>query len=246
MKLTVIGFWGAYPEKNEATSCFLLEAENTKIILDCGSGAVSQLQNYVELKDIDAVILSHYHHDHVADMGVFTYSRVVDMNLNKTEQAIDIYAHREDELAFSKLAKPPYTNVLPYDSTSSVHVGPITISFQKTTHPVPCFAMKVTSTETDKTLVYTADTTFNETLIPFAMNSNLLIAETSFYADQSAESFGHMNSVDVANLAKQTKATSVLLSHLPHFGNHQQLVDEVSARFSGNVALAKTGYKIYL
>lgn len=246
MKLTVIGFWGAYPGKNEATSCFLIEEGNTKIILDCGSGAVAQLQNFVNLNDINAVVISHYHHDHIADIGVLIYSRVVDINLNQTEMPLAIYAHREDEDSFQKLAKPPYTNVQSYDSTTPIFIGPLTIYFQKTTHPAPCYAMKVYSTETDKSFVYTADTTYEETLIPFSMNTDLMIAETSFYADQSAGGFGHMNSVDVANLANQSQAKSLLLSHLPHFGDHQQLVDEVAARYKENVAMAKTGLTIML
>lgn len=246
MKLTVIGFWGAYPEKNEATSCFLLEEGDTKIILDCGSGAVSQLQNFLDLQDIDAVVISHYHHDHIADIGVLTYSRVVDINLKRTANPLAIYAHREDENSYQQLAKPPYTNVQAYDSTTPIYIGPFTISFQKTKHPVPCYAMKVQSTETDQSFVYTADTTYEETLIPFSMNTDLLIAETSFYADQSAAKFGHMNSMDVANLASQSQAKSLLLTHLPHFGERQQLVDEVSERYKGNVAMAKTGLMIML
>jgi len=246
MKITVIGYWGAYPEKNEATSCFLIEEGDTKIILDCGSGSVSQLQNFIDLSDVDAVVLSHYHHDHIADIGVLTYSRVVDMNLNKTEVPLAIYAHCDDDHSFQKLAKPPYTNVQPYDSVNPINIGPFTIYFEKTTHPAPCYAMKVYSTETNKFFVYTADTTFEEKLIPFSMNTDLLIAETSFYAHQAAGDFGHMNTVDVANLANQSQAKEVLLTHLPHFGDHQQLVDEVSDRYKENVTRAKTGYTIIL
>ncbi|MGJ9382599.1 MBL fold metallo-hydrolase [Salipaludibacillus sp. CF4.18] len=241
MKLTVIGFWGAYPEKNEATSCFLLEEAGKSILLDCGSGAVAQLQNYLDLHTLDAVILSHYHHDHVADLGVLTYSRVVDINLNKTEKPLKIYAHKEDLTGFEKLGKPPFTEVTSYQLDSIVKFGPFTITFQKTDHPAPCYAMRIESSETNHTIVYTADTTFQESLIPFARNASLLIAETSFYADQSAEKFGHMNSREVAMLAKESETKEVVLSHLPHFGDHQQLVNEVAKTYSGEISLAETG-----
>ncbi|WP_416151343.1 MBL fold metallo-hydrolase [Salipaludibacillus sp. HK11] len=244
MKLTVIGFWGAYPEKNEATSCFLLEEEDTKIILDCGSGAVSQIQNILDLRDIDAAVISHFHHDHIADIGVLTYSRVVDINLKRTKKPLSIYAHREEDDSYTNLAKPPYTDVQSYDSSNPIYIGPFTIYFQRTTHPVPCYAMKVISTKTNKSLIYSADTTYDENLIPFSLDTDLLIAESSFYANQSAAKFGHMNSVDVAKLANQSQAKSVLLTHLPHFGVHQQLVDEVTERYTGTVAIAKTGYSV--
>ncbi|SER92864.1 MBL fold metallo-hydrolase [Salipaludibacillus aurantiacus] len=241
MKITVIGYWGAYPEANEATSCFLLEEGNTNILLDCGSGAVSKLQNYKALKDINAVILSHYHHDHAADLGVLTYSRVVDINLNKTDQPLNIFAHEKDKKEYSKLGKPPYTNVQPYNGGSKVEVGPFTLQFQQTAHSAPCYAMKIRSEKSPGTLVYTADTSYDENLSPFCRDADLLIAETSFYAGQDAASFGHMTSSEVARLASNSGCKSVLLSHLPHFGNHHQLLEETEAEFKGDIQIAKTG-----
>lgn len=242
MKLTVIGFWGAYPEKNEATSCYLIEEEDTKVLLDCGSGAVAQLQNYLDLRTIDTVVLSHYHHDHMADLGVLTYSRIVGMSLANTKQALKIYAHNKDQAEFEKLGKAPFTKVSKYDGDSTLNIDPFTITFHQTSHPAPCYAMRIQSSKTNQDIVYTADTTYQEELSDFSRGASLLIAETSFYADQSAKEFGHMNSTEVAMLAKKSESKEVLLSHLPHFGRHEQLKKEVEAIYSGKVALAKTGY----
>ncbi|MCX8046397.1 MAG: MBL fold metallo-hydrolase, partial [Anoxybacillus gonensis] len=43
MKVTVIGYWGAFPKKNEATSCYLFEHDGFRLLVDCGSGALAQL-----------------------------------------------------------------------------------------------------------------------------------------------------------------------------------------------------------
>ena len=69
MKITTIGWWGAYPDANEASSGYLLESEGYYVLIDCGSGVLSRLQNYIALQNLDAVVLSHYHWDHVADIG---------------------------------------------------------------------------------------------------------------------------------------------------------------------------------
>ncbi|MDG5786838.1 MBL fold metallo-hydrolase [Evansella sp. AB-P1] len=236
MKLTIIGYWGAYPGKNEGTSAYLLEGENTKILLDCGSGAVARLQNHINLATLDAVVLSHYHHDHVADIGVLQYSRVVDMNLKGTTEPLHIYAHKDDLMEFNRLGKKPYAEVFSYNSNGPLSIGPFTFSFQKTNHPVPCYAMKIT--DGSKSFVYTADTTYDEALIPFIQGSDLLITETSFYEDQEAKTYGHMNSKEAGTLAEKSDVQHLILSHLPHFGSHNQLVEEAKKYFSGNIQLA--------
>ena len=45
MKITIIGCRGAYPEQNQATSGYLIETSKTKVLLDCGSGVLSKVQN---------------------------------------------------------------------------------------------------------------------------------------------------------------------------------------------------------
>ena len=40
MKITIIGCQGAYPDQNQATSGYLIETENVRVLLDCGCGVI--------------------------------------------------------------------------------------------------------------------------------------------------------------------------------------------------------------
>ncbi len=77
MKLTVFGHWGGYPVANEGTSSYLLEEAGFKLLIDVGASAVSIMQNYIDPDDIDAAIISHYHPDHVADVGILQHIRLL-------------------------------------------------------------------------------------------------------------------------------------------------------------------------
>lgn len=199
----------------------------------------------MDLSDLDAVVLSHFHHDHIADIGVLQYSRVVDMNLNKTNQPLHIYAHQDDPQAFQQLGKKPYAEVYSYTTAAPLSIGAFTFTFAKTTHPSPCYAMRITSQER-KTIAYTADTTYEEKLIPFIKNADLLIAETSFYENQDAKPYGHMNSKESSTLAEKGEVKSLLLTHLPHFGEHEQLIVEAKKYFNGDIHMASTGLRFQL
>ena len=73
MKLTVLGCLGAYPYKNQGTTGYLLQSDGFNLLIDAGSATLIKLQEHLDPLDLDAVILSHYHHDHIADLGVLQY-----------------------------------------------------------------------------------------------------------------------------------------------------------------------------
>lgn len=239
MKITVIGYWHAYPEANEATSCYLLEKDNFRLLIDCGSGAVSQLQNFCQIEDINAVVLSHYHADHMADVGVLRYAAMMKTLAGKMTEPLVIYGHAFDEEKFQSLSYKQFVRAVAYREEEPLKVGPFTIQFLRTVHPVPCFAMRITDGK--HVIAYTADTEMFAKLPRFIQNCDLLIAECSFFQDEQ-KAGGHLSSLDVAQLARDGNAKHVLLTHLPHFGSHARLLKEVKSSYRGEVDVATTGW----
>ncbi|QGQ44571.1 MBL fold metallo-hydrolase [Metabacillus sediminilitoris] len=241
MKLKVIGYWGGFPAANEATSGYLLESNGYKLLVDCGSAVLSKLQETISIDELDAVILSHYHHDHIADIGPLQYANYVTSMLKGTKKTLPIYGHALDMQAFNRLTYKDATKGIVYDPHKSLMIGPFTLTFLRTIHPAPCFAMRITDQKS--TIVYTADSSFQEAFIPFSTGADLLIAESNFYADQDGTNAGHMNSKEAAHIAEAANVKQLLLTHLPHFGEHDNLVKEASEDFKGQVVLASSGYE---
>lgn len=238
MKLTVIGFWGGYPNVDEASSMYMLEKDGFTLLLDVGSGALSKLQKYKQVDAIDAVVLSHYHADHVADVGVLQHALLVQAQVNKTNKRIPIYGHYEDPFFFDTL-EDDYTEAIAYDPDEVLKIGPFFIRFLRTKHSVPCFGMRITDGES--TIVYTADSAYQKEWLPFSRNANVFLSECNFYAGQDAAAAGHMNSEEVAKIAKEANIPEVILTHLPHFGQTKELVEEVKDVYDGRVQLAFEG-----
>ncbi|UOR13187.1 MBL fold metallo-hydrolase [Halobacillus amylolyticus] len=237
MKITVIGYWGGYPAAGSATSSYLVEKGNYTLLVDCGSGTLSRLQQFKKVTDLDAVILSHYHHDHIADLGVLQYAWLVQNSVEQTKKTLPIYGHSED-VAFSKLSHQ-YTDGIAYHPEETLQLGPFSISFLKTTHPVPCYGMRICD-GTD-TFVYTADTSYSREWIPFAKGADLLVTDTNFYKGMDGSGPGHMTSEEAATIASQANVDTLWLSHLPHFGQHTRLKQEAEDFFHGTIQLATEG-----
>ncbi|WP_048602386.1 MBL fold metallo-hydrolase [Rubeoparvulum massiliense] len=242
MQFQVIGYWGGYPGPGSATAGYLLEHDGEQLLLDCGSGVLSRLPYFTQPERLQAVLLSHYHYDHIADLGVLQYALLVQQQLGNGNGVLPIYAPNHDEEAFQRLQRPNITQAFPLLPDKKEQIGLFQVEVLPTQHPEYCLAMRIATSEA--TIVYTADTAFFPKLVDFAADADLLVAECSFYGGMDAQAYGgHMNSYDVGRLAAEARVGSLLLTHLPHFGQHDQLLEEAAEHFTGPIALAREGWR---
>ena len=243
MKLTVIGKCAAYPKVGEATSCYLITEGDTKVLLDIGSGSLSVMQKYLDLPDLDAVIISHFHPDHYSDVFCLQHAALIDTQLGNRSKPIKIFA-LEDNFYFSNLNYQNVTIAIPIDQHSEVEIGNLRFSFNQTDHIINGLSIKVTNGE--QTLVYTADTAYNDSLVEFAQECTLLLSECTIYKKNEGVISGHMSGRDVGQLASQDRAKSVIITHLPVYGDNEELLKDVQTCYPQDVILAKEGLTIYL
>ncbi len=238
MKITTIGWWGAYPNAGQATSGYLLESEGFTALIDCGSGVLTQLQQYTTLQAIDAVVLSHYHADHVADIGCLQYAARILMDLGQRKQPLQIYGHAEDD-NFDGLNYLQYSIGFAFDSQTTLPLGPLKFTFCRNIHPDPCYSMRIE--ENGLAFVYISDTGYTDDLVEFAHQADLLLCEASLYDEYQGRIPGHLTAGETGRIAAAAGVQHLVLTHLPHFGNHGRLVEQARKKYDGPVELATTG-----
>lgn len=239
MKITVVGHWGGVPKAGEATAGYLFQEEGYSLLVDCGSAVVSNLQKFLELEDLDGVVLSHYHFDHFCDVGTLVYGRQIKTRIGMLSKVLPIYGHEED-IHFQDLTKDPYAQGIAYHQEEILELGPFRIGFLKTEHPVLCFAMRITAGGV--TVVYSADTSYFSGLADFAKDADLCMLECTLYPEVDGSTMGHMNSTDAAKLAKEAGAGELLLTHLPIYGDTSRLLEDAAKRYEGKTSLAFMGW----
>lgn len=239
MDVTVIGRWGGCCRAGEACSGYLVRDGVTALLLDCGSGVVGQMQQVCPLTAVDHVVLSHWHPDHCGDAGVLLHGRLIQTIVGEASEPLRFYAPLQ-EPDLERLTWEPYAYSQAIDAQSVLEVGGLTCTFMHTKHPVECLATKVVDTA-GRALVYTADGALTPDLVAFCRGADLVIAECSLYAGVSGEGPGHMNADDVAELACQAQPRTLVLSHLPLYGDIEDLLATVRARWDGDARLAGRG-----
>lgn len=234
MRLTVAGCWGGSPRPGGACSGYLVQHGGTSVLLDCGAGVAGSVQRACALTDIDDVIVSHFHHDHVSDAGVLMFARLVARQLGQTDHTLTFYApgfggmsasldtHTAFDLA--RLEMPGASHAVALDPTSRLSIGSLSFDFLQTKHPAPCLATRVTCEEDGAKLVYTADAALTSDLAAFCAGADVLLCECSLYAGYDGQAMGHMSCEDVVELARVARPGTLVLTHLPIYGDVTDLL----------------------
>ena len=73
MELIVLGASAAYPRPGGACSGYLVRDSNTNLLVDCGTGILSNLFRWVDPAYLDAIVITHLHTDHFLDIYPLRY-----------------------------------------------------------------------------------------------------------------------------------------------------------------------------
>jgi ribonuclease BN (tRNA processing enzyme) len=244
LQLTVLGCHSPYPPIDGAGPGYLLTAGEVRVLLDCGSGVVSKLGQYMDVRrgDLAAVVLSHLHADHFCDLLVLRYARMLGM-ARGVATALSVYCPAEPVV---ERAVIPFREVLAVhhiDEQFRFGLGAMNFSFYRTKHVYPCYAVRVEAGRSS--LVYTGDTEWDEGLVEFAARADVLLAEASFTEQGKGENLAqHMSARECGLLAEQARVGKLILTHLPPHGDSAELLAEARAAFCGEVILAYSGLKL--
>lgn len=241
MRLTVIGCYGAYPDPGGASSGYLLEEGETKVLLDCGSGVLSKLQQVIDLSELDAVVFSHYHADHCADLGCLHYAAMIDTQLGRRTKPLVLWGPGETE----RLTYKTSSNGQSYLGLSAFAIGDLRFTVCENIHEIPSWSIRITDPD-GVSLVYSGDTGYHEALADFAAGTDCFLCESSFYEGNRPAGALHLSADQAALLARKANVRKLILTHLPHFGDPRQLQEQAGRLFEGEVLLAHSGMHVVL
>jgi len=241
--VTVLGRYSPYAPVGGACPGFLVQSRGVNLMLDGGNGTVARLQQQVAAADLTAVLVSHLHPDHTADLHSLQYLMA---HQAPDREPLPVYApdvenpdrHWLEPTSFGAR----WIRLLPLPAEEGIAIGHVRVYFARTDHPEPCWAMRIT--DGSSALVYTADTGTGVDLAPFAAGADLLIAESTFVAANGERRKGHMLAAEAADLARRAGVKRLLLTH---FSPHTPIADaEAEARAVFPASEAAVEMRTYL
>ncbi|AOT68546.1 MBL fold metallo-hydrolase [Geosporobacter ferrireducens] len=238
MKLTVLGNWGPYPTAGGACSGYLFEGEGAKILIDCGNGTLSRLQQVLtSLEELDLIILSHLHSDHISDAMVLRYAIGINKMKGLFHKTIPLYAPATPQGDFEKLQFENAFLIQAIEENLVVHEQGLKISFKKMDHPVETYAIGIENKE--KKFVFSADTRYCSQLIDFSKNADLLLCEAGVLERDKTATTPHLSAMEAGQVATQGHVKKLLLTHFWPGYNLQEILDEAGSAYDGQLILSE-------
>ena len=239
MRLTVVGCSGSIPSRHSAASCYVLEAEGFRLVVDMGSGALGALQQYAGLDEVDAVALSHLHADHFIDMCSFWVARTYSP---QDLVRVPVYGPAEAAQRVSRANDDPDVTGT-FDFVTLVpgrrQIGPFTVTVDHVAHPVETFAFRFE--HGGKVLTYSGDTGESAELIELAKSSDIMLCEAGFPELPDLPQGLHLNGRQAGQHAAAADAGHLVLTHLGRGYDHELSAAGARDAFGGPVSLAAPG-----
>jgi ribonuclease BN (tRNA processing enzyme) len=248
MRLTVVGCSGSFANPDSAASCYLLEADGFRLVVDFGNGAIGPLQKYVDLLDIDAVVLSHLHTDHCVDL--YSYSIARTFSPAGPQPPIPVYgpagtAERMGLIhGFSggeELAKRFTFETL---EPGRMTIGPLDVELAHVNHPVETFGFRFT--HGGRAVAYTGDTGLTDAIPALAVGADVFLSEAAFHEGPNLPPDMHLTAREAAVYAKRADVGRLLLTHLRPWNDPDAARREARSAFDGVIDVAAAGQVIDL
>lgn len=253
MKLTVLGGGAAGGNTSAGCSGYLVQHGETSVVLDLGPGTLVELRKHVDYRSLAAVVISHYHLDHILDLGALCF--LLKYNPVRVGRKIPLWIPPDTRRRFSAWTSVFSTDndddflghvfdVREYDPEEKLTVAALTISFAPTVHWVPCWAMRVTAGRGGD-IGYTADTGREAQLESLLDGVALLVSEATDYAAPTDSTFrGHLSASEAGDLARGIGASALMITHMWEENDIDHSARDAAAAFGKPVLVARPGMAV--
>jgi ribonuclease BN (tRNA processing enzyme) len=212
MKLTVLGNNGTCPKKDGACSSFLLETNNTKLLIDMGNGSVAKLLHICDLSEIDGIIVSHLHFDHMGDIFPYKYDIESRKYFGEKIKKIRLFIPPTPQWLYDELSTNNVFDIVYISDNLSDIFMDMQIQFCKVPHLVDSFGVRVAADS--RIFAYSSDSGMSTQLEELAREADLFLCEATFLYEEARAVTHHMSALEAGEVAKKSGVKKLLLTHL--------------------------------
>jgi ribonuclease BN (tRNA processing enzyme) len=189
VKVRFLGSGDAFGSGGRFQTCLHLESGAQQLLVDCGASSLIAMRRFgVDPLAIDAVILSHLHGDHFGGVPFLLldaqFKRRTSPLVVAGPTGVERRVREAMEALFpgsSGVARRFETRFVELADRATINLGPAAVTAYEVVHAsgAPPFALRIDAH--GKTVGYSGDTEWTESLIDAARGADLFVAEAYFF-----------------------------------------------------------------
>lgn len=244
MKLTILGSGTCAVTLRRSCSSYYLNADGTHILLDMGFGALRRLAEAgIDYRDIDVVIASHFHLDHISDLPPllmalrFTpgYKRQKPLTLIGPKNLKRFLFDCRDLFGDWLLPTDEYELNIHELEAEQLLLSNCLITARSTFHTENSNGYRFECN--GRSLMYSGDSGPCDALVELAEDVDLALIECSFPDDEAFEK--HLTPMQAAHIAEQAHAKKLLLTHFYPSMDKINIMAACKNFYNGRISIAE-------
>jgi ribonuclease BN (tRNA processing enzyme) len=246
MRLIVLGGCGAWPAAGQACSGYLIEQDDFSLLIDPGYATLPRLLRFTPAEAVDAVLVSHGHPDHCADLNPLLRARVMSEDRPPPLPVYSLPGALDQVLALDKAEMMrPGIEMHEFGAGDAFTVGPFGVTTWALPHSVPNAGLRVTAG--GQSLAYTGDSGPSPDLVTLARGSDLFLAEATYVDEVPAEHARQLScAAQVGRDAAEARARRLMLTHLWPGTDPAAAVAAAARHYDGEIGVARSALIIDL
>ena len=251
MRLTVLGGCGAWPEAGRAASGFLVEHDGFTVVLDLGYATLPNLFQLVPPERLDAVLITHAHPDHCADLHALHRARrmravaLSRLPVYCPDGVMDRIAGLEGGADAGKLYRTFDVHIV--EPEKAFDLGPWRVTNRFLPHWVPNAGFRLDADSAS--MAYTGDTGPSEEIVELGRESPLFVVNATWPGDPPPPTVSpryDLTAREAARYATRAGARRLLLSHFWPGTDRARSAAAATALYDGEVLIADEGVTVAL
>lgn len=246
VRFTVLGGCGAWPDAGQACSGYLIEYDGFRLVLDLGYATMPRLLEHVAADGIDAVVVSHGHPDHCADLNPLLRARAL---RDFPVSPLPVYAPPGALDAVLALDRPGMLtaayDLREFTPGAGFDIGPFQIRTRLLPHWVTNAGIRLTAGGT--ALAYTGDSGPSPEIARLSRDADMLLAEASYVDLAPEDAREYLSSARQAGKhAADADVGRLLLTHLLPGTMTTAAYDAAADVYQGKIDIATAGLTLDL